>query len=145
MLCYPLYSVLNALRNPTVDYLSLDLGPRREEFQVLKSIPWNSVEITLISGTYMQINTCVRASAFDFDINLILISVVMPVNFLESSRLTKFMIHQGYSKSYEFHDSKMTTKEALFVKTERKQWIKATKKSNLAAKSIRIDTHLHKL
>jgi hypothetical protein len=42
-ICFPLYSILMALENPIVDYLSLDLeGP---ELQVLKSLPFDKVDI----------------------------------------------------------------------------------------------------
>jgi hypothetical protein len=42
-LCFPLFSILMALGNPTVDYLSLDLeGP---ELQVLQNIPFDKVDI----------------------------------------------------------------------------------------------------
>ena len=41
MQCLPLYSLLLALGNPTVHYLSLDI--EGAEFPVLTSIPWNKV------------------------------------------------------------------------------------------------------
>lgn len=47
MQCLPLYSLLLALGNPTVDFLSLDI--EGAEFQVLKNIPWKSVDIRAIS------------------------------------------------------------------------------------------------
>ena len=47
MQCLPLYSILLALGNPTVDFLSLDI--EGAEFQVLKTIPWESVDIRAIS------------------------------------------------------------------------------------------------
>lgn len=44
--CFPLYSVLKAIGNTNVDYFSLDIeGP---EFQVLKTIPWNLVNIDVL-------------------------------------------------------------------------------------------------
>ncbi len=39
--CFPLYSVLMAMGNPTVDYFSLDI--EGAEFPVLKSIPFDKV------------------------------------------------------------------------------------------------------
>ena len=42
MQCLPLYSLLLALGNPTVHYLSLDI--EGAEFPVLTSIPWNKVK-----------------------------------------------------------------------------------------------------
>ena len=47
MQCLPLYSLLLALGNPTVDFLSLDI--EGAEYQVLKTIPWESVDIRAIS------------------------------------------------------------------------------------------------
>ena len=47
MQCLPLYSLLLSLGNPTVDFLSLDV--EGAEFQVLKSIPWSTVDIRAIS------------------------------------------------------------------------------------------------
>jgi hypothetical protein len=41
--CLPLYSVLLALGNPTVNYFSLDI--EGAEFPVLKTIPWDKVDI----------------------------------------------------------------------------------------------------
>ena len=40
--CFPLYSILMALGNPTVDYFSLDI--EGAEFPVLKTIPFEKVE-----------------------------------------------------------------------------------------------------
>ena len=47
MQCLPLYSLLLSMGNPTVDFLSLDI--EGAEFQVLKNIPWDSVDIRAIS------------------------------------------------------------------------------------------------
>ena len=47
MQCLPLFSVLLALDNPTVDYLSLDIEGAEEA--VLKTIPWDKVDIKVIS------------------------------------------------------------------------------------------------
>ena len=47
MQCLPLYSILLALGNPTVDFLSLDI--EGAEYQVLKNIPWKYVDIKAIS------------------------------------------------------------------------------------------------
>jgi len=47
MQCFPLYTLLLALGNPTVDFLSLDVeGP---ELEVLETIPWAKVDIRAIS------------------------------------------------------------------------------------------------
>lgn len=44
--CFPLYSVLMALGNPTVDLFSLDI--EGAEIQVLKTIPWDKVNIRVL-------------------------------------------------------------------------------------------------
>ena len=44
--CFPLYSVLSALGQPTVDYFSLDI--EGAELPVLKTVPWEKVNIRLI-------------------------------------------------------------------------------------------------
>ena len=45
--CLPLYSLLLALGNPTVDYLSLDT--EGGELEVLETLPWDKVDIRAIS------------------------------------------------------------------------------------------------
>ena len=45
--CLPLVSLLLALDNPTVHYFSLDI--EGAELQVLKTIPWDKVDIWVIS------------------------------------------------------------------------------------------------
>ena len=45
--CFPLYSLLLALGNPTVHYFSLDI--EGAEMGVLKTIPWDKVDIWVIS------------------------------------------------------------------------------------------------
>ena len=47
MQCLPLYSMLMALDNPIVDYMSLDIEGAEEA--VLKTIPWDKVDIKVIS------------------------------------------------------------------------------------------------
>ena len=47
MQCLPLFSLLLALGNPTVDFLSLDI--EGAEYQVLKTIPWDKVDIRTLS------------------------------------------------------------------------------------------------
>jgi hypothetical protein len=47
MQCLPLYTLLLALGNPTVDFLSLDIeGP---EYEVLLTVPWDKVDIRAIA------------------------------------------------------------------------------------------------
>ena len=75
MQCFPLYSVLKALNNPTIDYFSLDI--EGAEFAVLNSLPWNEVNITLVSveinhagdifpGTRNDIKRLLLENAFEF-------------------------------------------------------------------------------
>jgi len=45
--CMPLYSILLALGNPTVHWMSLDI--EGAEFPVLKSIPWDKVDIQALT------------------------------------------------------------------------------------------------
>ena len=45
--CFPIYSILAALNRTTVDYFSLDI--EGDELSVLKTIPWDSVDIR-VSG-----------------------------------------------------------------------------------------------
>ncbi|XP_018011374.1 uncharacterized protein LOC108668642 [Hyalella azteca] len=45
--CYPFYSVLTALGNPVVDFMTLDV--EGVEMNVLRSIPWNDVKIRVIT------------------------------------------------------------------------------------------------
>ena len=44
--CFPLFSVLMALDNPTVTLLSLDI--EGAEFEVFRSLPWDKVDIEVI-------------------------------------------------------------------------------------------------
>ena len=46
--CFPLQSVLMALGSPIVDYFSLDV--EGSEFPILKSLDWDNVNISVISG-----------------------------------------------------------------------------------------------
>jgi hypothetical protein len=39
--CFPLYSLLMALGNPTVDYFSLDV--EGAELDILRTLPWDKV------------------------------------------------------------------------------------------------------
>ena len=57
--CFPLYTILLALDNPTVNYCSLDL--EGAEFAVLKTIPWDKVDIQVIFFIIKQdleLNAC---------------------------------------------------------------------------------------
>jgi hypothetical protein len=43
--CFPFFSILSALNRTQIDYFSLDI--EGDEFAVLKTIPWNRVDITV--------------------------------------------------------------------------------------------------
>ena len=43
--CFPLFSILLALKRTQIDYFSLDV--EGSEFDVLKTIPWDQVNITV--------------------------------------------------------------------------------------------------
>ena len=43
VLCFPFFSILNAIGNPVVDYFSLDV--EGSELPILQSIPWEKVKI----------------------------------------------------------------------------------------------------
>ena len=47
MQCFPLYTILLALGNPTVHHFSLDI--EGAEFPVLRTIPWDKVDIRVLS------------------------------------------------------------------------------------------------
>jgi len=73
--CFPLFSILKALGNPTVHYLSLDV--EGSEFQILKSIPFQEVDIKVIDleinhlgeifpGTFQNILNYLETQGYEF-------------------------------------------------------------------------------
>ena len=50
--CMPLYTILLAMGNPTVHYFSLDI--EGAEFPVLKTIPWDKVQVIKIDSRYID-------------------------------------------------------------------------------------------
>ena len=50
--CFPLYSILLALNLFTVDYFSLDV--EGDELNVLKTIPWDKVNIKMLTVEYVH-------------------------------------------------------------------------------------------
>ena len=75
MQCFPLYTVLMALGNPTVDLFSLDI--EGAELQVLKTIPWDKVNIRVLlievnhigeifKGSPKALNQLLKKSGFKF-------------------------------------------------------------------------------
>ena len=55
-LCLSFYSILLAVGNPVVDYLSLDIEGAK--LPVLKTIPWDKVDIKVLSIECGQIARC---------------------------------------------------------------------------------------
>jgi len=53
--CFPIYSILLALGNPTVDYFSLDV--EGVEDGILESIPWDKVDIKVLTVEYAHTDT----------------------------------------------------------------------------------------
>ena len=51
--CLPLYSILLALGNPTVDYFSLDI--EGAELGVLRSIPWDKINVKVRLMTHFGV------------------------------------------------------------------------------------------
>jgi predicted metallopeptidase len=75
MQCFPLYSILMAVGNPTVDLFSLDI--EGAEFQVLKTVPWDKVDIKVIlvevahlgkvfDGDLREFNSFMSKIGYDF-------------------------------------------------------------------------------
>ena len=73
--CLPLTSIIKALGNPTIDYLSLDI--EGAELQVLQSVAFDEVDIKVISievnhigqifdGKRANLDTLMRRSGYEF-------------------------------------------------------------------------------
>ena len=52
IMCLPLYSILQALDNPTVDFFNLDV--EGYEFEILKTIPFDKVDIKVNLTKHFQ-------------------------------------------------------------------------------------------
>eukprot|EP00093_Oithona_nana_P014828 14828.XXX_791184_792720_1 [CDS] Oithona nana genome sequencing. len=92
--CLPLYSILLALDNPIVDYFSLDI--EGNELEVLKTIPFDKVDIKTLSVEYFHLDE--KGASND--------------------EMKRFMLSQGY----QFH-SKITAprnhaNDYIFVKND---------------------------
>ena len=75
MQCLPLTSIIKAMGNPTIDYLSLDI--EGAEFPVLQSIAFDEVDISVISievnhvgqifdGRKANLDTLMRRNEYEF-------------------------------------------------------------------------------
>ena len=56
VLCFPFHSILSAIGNPSVDYFSLDI--EGIELDVLKTIPWDKVDIK-VACIVQLMNECI--------------------------------------------------------------------------------------
>merc|ERR1712241_369658 len=63
MQCMPLYTILLALGNPTVHYFSLDI--EGAELQVLRTIPFDKVDIKILDIEMNHIGQIFEGSASD--------------------------------------------------------------------------------
>ena len=86
--CFPLYSILKAVGNPTVHYFSLDV--EGSELPILKTIPFDKVDIKV------------------FDIEIKNAGHIFPGSYRD---ITKFM----YSKGYDFF-TQVEDVDAIYVK-----------------------------
>ena len=87
-LCFPLYSILTAVGNPTVHYFSLDV--EGAELPILKTIPFDKVDIKVL------------------DIEVKHAGQIFPGS---KNEIIKFM----YSKGYDFL-TYVSDADAIFVK-----------------------------
>ncbi len=73
--CFPLYTILQALGNPTVDLFSLDI--EGAELQVLQTVPWDKVNVRVLlvevnhigeifPGTQKKLSDFLKKSGFKF-------------------------------------------------------------------------------
>ena len=74
--CFPLYSILLALGNPTVHYLCLDI--EGAEYQVLQQLPWDKVDIEVLGvellhagvvfpGTRQQVHQFIKEKGYEYE------------------------------------------------------------------------------
>ena len=93
--CLPLYSILLALSNPTVDYFSLDV--EGAEFGVLKTIPFLEVNIKVKINEFIKENILFHKK-FSFQ--------TLSVEFAhdkDKEGMKQFMLNQDYILYQEFH------------------------------------------
>jgi hypothetical protein len=109
--CLPLYSILLAVNQTTVDLLSLDV--MGDELSVLKTIPFDKVDLKVLSHPNFNINT-----------NYTYFLQVLIVKFLHveggKQTIKAFMTDKGYvafpSLSKERTSQKWAQEEYIFVK-----------------------------
>ena len=76
--CLPLYSILLALGNPVVDLLSLDINGA--ELQVLRTIPWEKVNIKVPIKVLYTVKLIVASEKF---IKFRIILIILLIEFCE--------------------------------------------------------------
>ena len=102
MMCFPFYSVLKALGNPRIDYFSLDI--EGAEYAVLKSIPWKSVNMTILGVEVNHAGDIFEGSRQDiFDLlenNEFL--------FVGNRKVDDFYVHKNYAEKFKkkIHETK---------------------------------------
>jgi len=65
--CFPLETILAAVNRSRVDYLSLDV--EGVELQVLKTIDWSRLDISVLSVEFVLGQVGIRNFSFDQSIN----------------------------------------------------------------------------
>lgn len=87
--CFPLYSILLALNQTTVDFFSLDV--EGDELQVLKTIPFDKVNIKMITVEYVH-----QTGTVD--------------------ELNQFMVGKGYEPLIRMHKDDGTVTDVIYSK-----------------------------
>lgn len=107
MQCFPIYSMLLAVGNPVVDYMSLDI--EGAEYGVLKSIPWDKVDIKIISLE-------ITVSKLD--------ETAEGIHVNHYSDIKKLLTEQNYTEvRADWHTPEKITIEAYYVKNDLAQKI----------------------
>ena len=98
MQCMPLYSLIMAVGNPTVNYFILDI--EGAEFQVLKTLPWDKVDIEVLSVETDLAGLVMEGSRQDI------------IEFMESVGYT----HRQHRKSWSSFDN--MPKDDMFIRND---------------------------
>jgi len=99
MQCFPLYSMLKAAGMTKLDYISLDL--EGIELEVLKSLPWEKVDINIIS---LEVTRGKLDESLDFE------------HVDQRDEIVNFLSQKEYELIYEQpHTSELITYELYFV------------------------------
>ena len=91
--CFPLYSILQAIGNPTVHYFSLDV--EGSEIEILKSIPFDKVDIKVLDVEHKHLG---RVFPGSFEV------------------LNNFLMSKGYEFFVETKDIIGRPNDAIYVK-----------------------------